>query len=244
MERDVHMTAKELLYSLQFKPGDFGEIALISGQQHRAQLCLQKLENPVKNFTFLAYTFWTGTYQGKKVTVGNGGFYAPDSALAAELLCAAGVKSIVRLGSCGALKKEINIGDYVLVSDVLRGEGTTRYYVDDDYVPKVDSGINQALEAAFAKAGKVHKGGIWSTDAIFRETKEIVNPYIEKGAIAVDMVTSPLVTVANLNKVKVGAICAVSDNLITGQMGFTDFRFFQSEMMMADLAFNAIERIV
>lgn len=243
MERDVHMKAIELLYSLQFKPGDFGEIALISGQQHRAQLCLEKLENPVKNFTFLAYTFWTGTYKGRKVTVGNGGFYAPDSALATELLCAGGIKNIIRLGSCGALKKDINIGEYILVTDVLRGDGTTRYYVADDYVPKVDAGVTDALEAVFKGAGKVHRGGIWTTDAIFKETKEIVNPYIEKGAIAVDMVTSPLVTVANLNNCKASAICAVSDNLITGQMGFTDFRFFQSEMMMTDLAFKAIENL-
>ncbi len=243
MQRDVHMTAKELLYSLQFKDGDFGDIALISGQAHRAQMCLPKLENPVKNFTFLAYTFWTGLYKGKKVTVGNGGFYAPDSALATELLCAAGVKTFIRLGSCGALKKDINIGDYVLVDEVLRGEGTTPYYVQSDFVPKTSLQVNAALENIFKQAGSVHKGSIWTTDAIFRETKEIVNPYIEKGAIAVDMVTSPFVTIANLNNREVGAICAVSDNLITGQMGFTDFRYFEAEMKMIDLAFAAIEML-
>ncbi len=243
MQRDIHMNPKELLYSLQFKEGDFGDIVLVSGQAHRAQMCLQKLEKQVKNFTFLAYTFWTGFYKGKKVTVGNGGFYAPDSALATELLCAGGINTFIRLGSCGALKKEINIGDYVLVTDVLRGDGTTGYYVDDDFQPKVSSDLNAALEGVFKSGGTVYKGGIWTTDAIFRETKEIVNPYIEKGAIAVDMVTSPFVTIANLNQRKVGAICAVSDNLITGEMGFTDFRYFEAEMKMIDLAFGAIEKL-
>ena len=244
MQRDIHMTAQELLYSLQFKDGDFGEIALVSGQQHRAQMCLKHLENHVKNFTFLGYTFWTGFYKGKKVTVGNGGFYAPDSALATELLCAGGINTFIRLGSCGALRQDINIGDYVLVTDVLRGDGTTRYYVADDFVPRISSDLSDSLEAAFKEAGPVHRGGIWTTDAIFRETKEIVNPYIEKGVIAVDMVTSPFVTVANLNHKKVAAICAVSDNLITGQMGFTDFRFFEAEMKMTGLAFKAIENLI
>ena len=243
MQRDVHMDPKGLLASLQFKQGDFGDIVLVSGQAHRAQMCLQKLENYVKNFTFLAYTFWTGFYKGRKVTVGNGGFYAPDSALATEMLCAGGINTFIRLGSCGALRQDINIGDYVLATDILRGDGTTGYYVDDNYVPKVSADVNSALEGAFKQAGTVHKGGIWTTDAIFRETKEIVNPYIEKGAIAVDMVTSPFVTVANLNKKRVGAICAVSDNLITGQMGFTDFRYFEAEMKMIDLAFGAIEKL-
>jgi len=243
MQRDIHMSPKELLYSLQFKDGDFGEVALVSGQQHRAQMCLPKLENHVKNFTFLGYTFWTGNYHGKKVTVGNGGFYAPDSAFVTELLCAGGINTFIRLGSCGALREDIAIGDYVLVSEVLRGDGATRYYVDDDYVPKVDTQVSQALEAVFSQAGKVHRGPIWTTDAIFRETKEIVNPYIKKGAIAVDMVTSPFVTIANLHNKKVAAICAVSDNLITGQMGFTDFRFFEAEMKMTDLTFGVLDSL-
>tara|TARA_B100000315_G_C14592979_1_gene596962 strand:- start:2186 stop:2917 length:732 start_codon:yes stop_codon:yes gene_type:complete len=237
------MNPKELLASLQFKEGDFGDIVLVSGQQHRAQLCLEKMENHVKNFTFLGYTFWTGYYKGIKVTVGNGGFYAPDSAFVAEILCAGGINTFIRLGSCGALRKDINIGDYVLVTDVLRGDGTTRYYVDDDFVPKVSPDVNEAINEVFKQAGTIHQGGIWTTDAIFRETKEIVNPYIEKGAIAVDMVTSPLVTIANLNKRKVASICAVSDNLITGQMGFTDFRFFQAEMKMTDLAFSVVDEL-
>jgi len=78
MQRDIHISPQALLESLQFRQGDFGRIALVSGQVHRAQMCLKKLENPVKNFTFLGYTFWTGEYKGRRITVGNGGFYAPD----------------------------------------------------------------------------------------------------------------------------------------------------------------------
>jgi uridine phosphorylase len=243
MKRDKHMDPKELLYSLQFKDGDFGDIVLISGQQHRAQLCLNKLEKHVKNFTFLGYTFWTGYYKDKKVTVGNGGFYAPDSAFVTELLCVGGINTFIRLGSCGGLREDIGIGDYVLVTDVLRGDGASRYYVDDNFVPQVNAGLTNIVGDVFKNGSRVHRGGIWTTDAIFRETKEIVNSYIEKGAVAVDMVTSPLVTVANLYDKKVAAICAVSDNLITGAMGLSDFRFFQAEMKMADLGFAVIEAL-
>ena len=241
MQRDVHMTPQALLDSLQFKPGDFGRIALVSGQVHRAQMCLKKLENPVKNFTFLGYTFWTGAYKGMKITVGNGGFYAPDSAFVTELLCAGGIDTFVRLGSCGALKEDINIGDFILADSVIRGDGATRYYVDDDYVPKVSGDITAAVEKAFSLAGKVHKGGVWTTDAIFKETKEIVNSYINKGAIAVDMVTSPFVTLADLYKKKSAAVLTVSDNLITGELGFADYRFFEAEMKMIDSAFEVIK---
>ena len=243
MERDVHITPKELLHSLQFKDGDFGEVVLMSGQQHRAKMCLEKLENHVKNFTFLGYTFWTGFHKGKKVTVGNGGFYSPDSAFVTEMLCVGGVNTFIRLGSCGALRKDINVGDYILATGSVRGDGASRYYVDDDFKPKVSEDITASMEKVFSKAGTVHKGSIWTTDALFRETKDIVNSYIDKGAIAVDMVTSPFLTVTNLYKKKCAALLAVSDNIITGQLGFTDFRYFNAEMKMTDLAFGVVENL-
>jgi len=243
MQRDIHISPKDLLYSLQFKEGDFGETVLVSGQQHRAKMCLERLENCVKNFTFLGYTFWTGSYKGKKITVGNGGFFAPDSAFVTELLCVGGVNNLIRLGSCGSLTKDIEIGEYVLATDIIRGDGATRYYVKDDYKPKVDDELTNKLEEVFKEASKVHRGGVWTTDALFKETKDIVNPYIDKGAIAVDMVTSPFVTVANLYNKKSAAILAVSDNLITGQLGFNDFRFFEAEMKMTDLAFRVVDKL-
>lgn len=241
MQRDVHLHAKGLLESLQFRQGDFGEVGIISGQMQRAQRCLQYLENPVKNFTFLGYTFWTGLYKGKKVTVGNGGFYAPDSAFVTEILCTGGVKTLVRLGSCGGMKQEMTVGDFVVVDKVIRGDGATRYYVDDNFVSQVDKDISKKLVTIFEKQGKVYQGGCWTTDAMFRETKEIVNSYIDKGAICVDMVTSPFVTVANLYKTRVAAVLVVSDNLLTGQMGFADFRLFDAEEKMTKTIFELLD---
>jgi uridine phosphorylase len=241
MQRDVHLHAKGLLESLQFRQGDFGEVGIISGQMQRAQRCLQYLETPVKNFTFLGYTFWTGLYKGKKVTVGNGGFYAPDSAFVTEILCTGGVKTLVRLGSCGGMKQEMTVGDFVVVDKVIRGDGATRYYVDDNFVSQVDKDISKKLVTIFEKQGKVYQGGCWTTDAMFRETKEIVNSYIDKGAICVDMVTSPFVTVSNLYKTRVAAVLVVSDNLLTGQMGFADFRLFDAEEKMTKTIFELLD---
>ncbi|MFA5008408.1 MAG: hypothetical protein WC546_04215 [Candidatus Omnitrophota bacterium] len=240
MQRDVHLHAKGLLESLQFRQGDFGQIGIISGQMQRAQRCLQYLENPVKNFTFLGYTFWTGLYKGKKVTVGNGGFYAPDSAFVTEILCVGGIKTLIRLGSCGGMKQEMTVGDFVVVDKVIRGDGATRYYVDDNFIPQVDKDLSKKLVTVFEKQGKVYQGACWTTDAMFRETKEIVNPYIEKGAICVDMVTSPFVTVSNVYKTSVAAILVVSDNLLTGEMGFADFRLFDAEEKMTKTVFEII----
>lgn len=243
MQRKVHMSPQDLLDSLQFRQGDFGKIALVSGQKQRAQLCLKHMENPVKNFTFLGYTFWTGSYKGKKVTVGNGGFYAPDSAFITELLAVGGIDTFIRLGSCGALKEEIGVGDYILADQAIRGDGATKYYVEDDYIPKANQDISKIVEDAASESFPVHKGAVWTTDALFKETKDIVNSYIAKGAIGVDMVTSPFLTLANLYQKKAAAILSVSDNLITGELGFNNYKFFESQLKMVELAFRAVEKL-
>jgi DeoD family purine-nucleoside phosphorylase len=237
------MSPEALLDSLQFKKGDFGKIALVSGQKQRAQLCLKHMENPVKNFTFLGYTFWTGSYKGKKITVGNGGFYAPDSAFITELLAVGGIEKFIRLGSCGALREDIGVGDYIVADQAIRGDGATKYYVDDDFIPTADKEISLAVKDLASRHYPVHQGSVWTTDALFRETKNIVNSYIKKGAIGVDMVTSPFLTVANLYNKKTAAILSVSDNLITGELGFNNYKFFESQLKMVEVAFQAAEEI-
>ncbi|MCF7869898.1 MAG: hypothetical protein K9M01_02130, partial [Candidatus Omnitrophica bacterium] len=192
---------------------------------------------------FLGYTFWTGSYKGKKVTVGNGGFYAPDSAFVTELLAVGGVETFIRLGSCGALREDIGIGDYILVDQAIRGDGATKYYVDDDFVPKADKETNLVIKKVASENYSVHQGPVWTTDALFKETKEIVNSYIKKGAIGVDMVTSPFLTLANLYKRKTAAILSVSDNLITGELGFNNYKFFESQLKMIEIAFKTIDNL-
>lgn len=242
MRRDIHLKPQDLLDSLQFRPGDFGGTAIISGQPQRAKMCAEQLENPVKNFTFLGYTMWTGMYSGRKVTVGNGGFFSADSAFMTELVCAGGVDTLIRIGSCGAMREDIKIGDFIIVDSVLRGDGATRYYVDEEFKSTVDSDLTEEMMMIFKNIGAAHKGGVWTTDALFKETKEIVNSYIEQGAIAVDMVTSPFVTIANLYKKKAAVVMTVSDNLITGQLGFSDFRFFEAEEKMIKGVLELISR--
>ncbi|MDY6863042.1 MAG: hypothetical protein SV062_08640 [Thermodesulfobacteriota bacterium] len=243
MERDVHLKATDLLNDLQFKPGDFGNIALISGQPQRVSICLERINNPVKNFSTMGYTFWTGEFEGKKVTVGNAGMYAPDTALVTEILCAGGIDNFVRLGSCGALNAEINIGDMVIPDYAIRGDGVTRYYVDDNFIPEGDNNLNNLLFDLASENVKCHRGGIWTTDAILKETKELINPLIVKGVVAVDMVTSPFFTVTKLYNKKASAILAVSDNLITGEVGFTDIRFLDAEYKMVETTFKIIKEI-
>ncbi|MGE5279158.1 MAG: hypothetical protein ACM3L6_00230 [Deltaproteobacteria bacterium] len=248
MKKDIHMTGQDLLGMVQVRPGDFGKIAIIPGTAERRDAILSFLEKPVKSFSFFEYSMYTGTYEGVKIAVGNGGRFSPDSAIIAEILCAGKVETIIRAGSCGALDEKIKIGDIVLATGSVRGDGVTPYYVDKNFKTVCDPGVTAALEKAAAdapagQAATVHKGGMWTTDALLRETREVVEGARKQGAIAVDMVSSALLTIAQLNNVKAASIAAVSDNLITGELGFMNPDYYEAEMKVVSICLAAAKAL-
>ncbi len=241
MKKAIHMTGQDLLGMVQVKPGDFGKYAIIPGTTERRDAILSFLEKPVKSFSFFEYALYTGTYKGIKVAVGNGGRFSPDSAIIAEILCAGKVEYIIRAGSCGALDEKIKVGDIVLATGCVRGDGVTPYYVEEDFKTVCEKTATEALEKASAANGAaLHKGLMWTTDALLRETRELVEKVRREGAIAVDMVSSALLTIAQINGVKASSIAAVSDNLITGELGFMNPDYYEAEAKVVQICLDAV----
>lgn len=244
MQKEVHLTGKDLLNMVQVRPGDFGKFAVVCGTPERRDAVLKNLQKVIKNFSFMEYSFFTGYLDGIKVTVGNGGRFSADSAITSEVICNGGVQYVIRAGSSGALDENIKIGDLFIVEDILRGDGVTPYYVSDDFKTVSDKSVLEALKKSAQNIGaRFHCGKAWTTDALLRETKEIVEDKRKKGAQAVDMVSSALLTIAQLNNVKAGAILAVSDNLITGEMGFINPLYYDAENQIIKISLEAIKML-
>ncbi len=239
MERDIHLTPKELLSSVKIN-SEFGDVAIFSGSQSRVKLCLKLLKNPIRNFSFLDYFFYTGIYRRKKISVGKTGISAPETALLLEMLLQFNVKIFLRIGSCGTLRRDISIGDLIIVEQAICGEGVSKYYIDREMV-KSSFSLTQRLFNFFSKTTKVHKGVVWSTSAPLRETKEFVNENIKKRAIAVDMVSSAFLSVSNFYKKEAGIILVVTDNLITGEISFKDKKVFEAQKKMVEIVFKFLE---
>ena len=241
MVKEPHFTPEKMLGMLGLKADSLGPYALISGPKERSQMLLGLLDNPVKNFTFLDYEMHTGAIDEKRVTVGNGGRFAPDTAMTTEILCAAGAQSLIRIGSCGSLQDHVKIGDLVIVTGAIRGEGTTSYYVPKNFSTIANPDIVAALKAA-AEGLKVrhHLGWIFTTDALFQETAELIQELNEQKVTSIDMVSSTFLTIAQLRKKKAGAILAVSDECLHGKFGFRDPVFLAAEERMVEVAQKAL----
>ena len=244
MIKDVHLTGKDLMGMVQLTPKDVGKYALVPGPRERMEAIVKKLENPIKNFSFMEYTMYTGTFNGTKITTINGGRFAADTSITTEILCNSQVKALIRLGSCGCLREDIKIGDLIVADTAIKGEGVTQYYVDKNFVPTADKELTAALvKSAQATGLTVHQGKCWTTDAILRETREVVEGVAKQGAIAVDMVSAAFLTICQLYKIPATVILAVSDNVMTGEMGFMNADYYMAEGMMIDIALNLVKEL-
>jgi uridine phosphorylase len=142
------------------------------------------------------------------------------------------------------LQNKVKIGDLVIVTGAIRGDGTTPYYVPKNFSTVSDSGVVQALmEAAKSLKVRVHPGLVFTTDALFQETPELLEELEQQRISAIDMVTSAFLTVAQVRNKKAGAILAVSDECLSGRMGFRNPRFLKAEEKMVEVALKAIHLI-
>ncbi|MCM8796285.1 MAG: hypothetical protein NC923_00135 [Candidatus Omnitrophica bacterium] len=244
MQKDVHLTGKDLTNMVQLRPQDVGKYAIVPGPKDRLEVLVKKIENPVRNFSFMEYTMYTGVYEGIRITAINGGRFSTDTSITTEVMCNAGIQNIIRIGTCGALDDNIKIGDLVIVDKVIRGDGVTPYYVDENFQTVADKTISDTLyEVAKDLGVNIHRGIVWTTDALLRETRQIVEARRREGAIAVDMVSSALLTIAQLHKVKAGSILAVSDNVVTGEMGFMNPLYYMAETNLINIGLATVKKL-
>jgi purine-nucleoside phosphorylase len=160
-----------------------------------------------------------------------------------ESLISWGGSRFLFLGWCGAISYQVAIGDLILPSAAFVDEGTSRHYAAP-YVSTLRPCRNlfKRAEALMEKEEIAFTpGAVWTTDAIFRETKRKIRYYRNKGALAVEMELSALLAVAAFRKVALASLMVVSDELTTGKWrpGSGNLNFEEGR----SAAVNAIARI-
>ena len=146
--------------------------------------------------------------------IGSFGIGAPAAVVKLEEAIARGGKVFFSIGSCGALQKDMDIGDIVLCEKAIRDEGTSHHYLPPEKYAKSDEDILMALENGLKKLKfAFHKGSSWTTDAVYRETIDEIKQYQSEGVKCVEMEASALFSVPKVRGVKLGSLFIVSDSL-------------------------------
>ncbi len=242
MLTDAHLTAETLLDMLNMKPGDLDPYVIAPGQTERLEYLLTQTENPIKLFEVFGFEAYQGKIGSKRVMLCNGGMYAPAAAIATEIFCTGGARTIIRAGSCGAMQPEIAIGDVIIATGAIGYDGATRAYVPSSYPAAADWQVTQALITAAKTLGvPYHVGLVWTTDAMLRETEKLWKPLAAMHVQGVDMVTSPMFGIASLYGARAGAVLAVADNLPTHSVGFIAPEYYDGEMRAVQVCLEALK---
>ncbi len=149
---------------------------------------------------------------GKDIVVYKAMVGAPAATLVMETLIASGVRKIVMLGLAGSLTEACEIGDIVVPSWGLREEGTSYHYLPASEAPKPSKRLSDEVVRALGKGGAT-RGGVWTTDAPYRETRDKIRAYAKSGVVAVEMECTALMSVAMMRKAEFAAALAISDTV-------------------------------
>ncbi|MBU1175721.1 MAG: purine-nucleoside phosphorylase [Alphaproteobacteria bacterium] len=202
------------------KNGDYAETVLLPGDPLRAKwiaetfLAAPRLVNSVRNC--LGYT---GSWRGRPVSVQASGMGQPSLAIYVhELLAVYGVKSIVRVGTCGGLSSEVKVRDIVLGIAASTDSAINASFAPFSYAPFADFGLlRRAADLAAERGLKAHVGGLVSSDVFY--VPEGVDSYgglPAHGVLAVEMEAAALYTLCARFKARALAICTMTDCLVTG----------------------------
>lgn len=135
---------------------------------------------------------------------------APAAVLGMEVVIASGVRKILMLGVAGSLSPSCRIGSCVIPTWGIREEGTSYHYLPSKTCPKPSMRFVRELRDGLSDLGP-RLGGVWSTDAPYRETFAKVKEYAAKGVLAADMETTAMMSVAMRRKVEFAAVLTISD---------------------------------
>lgn len=210
-----------------------GPVGVMVASQRDLRLLCRLLDFNQQNYYPLYMSrLYTGSVEGRRFAIAGPLVGAPYGAMILETLIAAGVAKIVLWGWCGAISDKVKIGDIIVPGGAVSEEGTSALYGADPAEPaKPASDITAAIKSTLRRHRlEFHEGMVWTTDAIFQETRVKVKQFQSLGVMAVEMETSALFTISRYRGVKTGALLVVSDELstFTWKPGWKDQRFSQS----------------
>ena len=201
--------------------GQIASVVLFPGDPLRARWIAETFLDDARCYSEVRGMYgFTGTWNGQPVSVQGSGMGQPSMAIyATELFADYDVQTIVRVGSCGALTEKVGMRDIIIANGACTDSGINRVRVHGlDYAPVADfSLLRAAVEASETVEldSAVHVGLLFSSDQFYSTRPELTEPFVQHGALAVEMEAAGLYTLAAFHGRRALAICTVSDHLVT-----------------------------
>lgn len=201
------------------KPGEIADCVLMPGDPLRAKWVAETFLSEARQVNGVRGMLgFTGQWRGQRVSVHGSGMGMPSlSIYANELIRDYGAKTLVRIGSAGAMRPEVKVRDVVIAMTASSTFTPSRtIFREMNFAPCADFGLlERAVAAARAAGVPVHVGGIHSSDTFYDERPDLTEQLARHGTLAVEMETAELYTVAARHGARALAVLTVSDHLLT-----------------------------
>jgi purine-nucleoside phosphorylase len=199
------------------QPGDFAEVALMPGDPLRAQHIAERFLEEAKRVTAVRNMYgYTGRYRGKRISVMAHGMGIPSCSIyATELVRHYGVRTLIRVGSAGALAPDVKLRDLVLAQGASTDSKVNRIrFLDHDFAALASYDLlSAAVETARAKQKAVRVGNVFSSDLFYSPEPQAFDVMEKMGILAVEMEVAGLYGVAAEHGARALAILTVSDHI-------------------------------
>ncbi len=221
----------DVQYHLEVGPADVAETVLLPGNPERIDKIVAHWDEYEERAYHREYRTATGTYEETPISVTSTGIGGPSAAIAVEELARVGCDTFIRVGSCGAIQPEMDVGDLVITTGGVRQEGTSKEYVREDYPATADYEVVSALVAAAERLEyDYHTGVTMSADSFYSGQGRpgfegfeaagfdtLVDELREANVANIEMEASALLTIASVYGLRAGAVCSVYANRLTGE---------------------------
>lgn len=218
-------------YHVRLSKKEVGRVALLPGDPGRVPLIASRLTDARRLTSHREYAAYSGRIGSEKVVVVSTGIGGPAAAIAVEELARQGVEVMVRVGTCGAIAREIKVGSVIIADAAVRMDGTSAQYVDRGYPAAATPGVVMALDEAARSLKKRAKVGIAaSTDSFYvgqgresfggylpRDKANMVDDMRAARVLCFEMEAATLFTLGRLFGIKTGAVFAVVANRATNE---------------------------
>jgi purine-nucleoside phosphorylase len=226
------------------EPGQIAERVLMPGDPLRAKWIAETYLEGATCYSSVRNMFgFTGRYKGVDVSVQGSGMGMPSCSIYThELINDYGVKTLIRVGSCGAITDDLRLRDVIAASGSSTDSAMNRLRFDGliDYAPVADFHLlRAAVDAAAARGIQMHVGPILAADAFYTDRPDLYDRLADYGVLAVEMESAALYTIAARFRARALTILTVSDHLKSGEHTSAQERE-QTFSQMIEVALDAV----
>ncbi|MFB4169273.1 purine-nucleoside phosphorylase [Virgibacillus sp. JSM 102003] len=202
--------------------GDIADKILLPGDPLRAKFIADTFLEDVTQYNKVRGMYgYTGTYKGVRVSVQGTGMGVPSiSIYVNELIQSYDVQKLIRVGTCGAIQKDVQVRDVILAQGATTDSQMNRMIFNGiDYAPLADFDLlKNAYDVGIDKGMNLRVGNVFTSDTFYRDNAQELNELLAKyKVLAVEMETTALYTLAAKFNRQALSVLTVSDHILTGE---------------------------